>query len=138
MQWHRAFAVIMETSVLLGGQMRGRGEWKYALEECGGQCVTTVGTTKMPEWYADSWELKWMYRGHVSFIFTYTMNISYKDTNVWKVCFYNVTWVFLFNASTALGIEASGNSTNLVTIELHLLAYRYYILRTTTSYQHMW
>ena len=47
--------------------MRGRGGWRCALEECGGQCVMMVGIPTMPGWYADSWGMKWMYQGHVSF-----------------------------------------------------------------------
>jgi len=57
----------METSILLGGQMRWRGGLRCALEECGGQCVMMVGIPMMPEWYADSWDMKWMCQGHVSF-----------------------------------------------------------------------
>jgi len=36
------------------------------LEECGEQCVTMVGIPTMPEWYADSWDMKWMCQGRVS------------------------------------------------------------------------
>ena len=39
--------------------MKGRGEWKCALEECGGLCVMTGGTPVMLVWCADSWALKW-------------------------------------------------------------------------------
>ena len=46
--------------------MREREGWRCALEECGGLCVTEVGTTLMPVWCAGSWVSKWMYQGDVS------------------------------------------------------------------------
>ena len=46
--------------------MRERGEWRCALEECGGLCVTEVGAPLMLLWCAGSWDLKWMHQGDVS------------------------------------------------------------------------
>ena len=59
MQLPRSLAVTMEMFVLLEGQTRGRGGWKYALEECGGPCVIIVGTPMMLVWCAGSLDLKW-------------------------------------------------------------------------------
>ena len=39
--------------------MRGREEWRCALEECGGLCVMIAGAPMMLVWCADSWALKW-------------------------------------------------------------------------------
>ena len=47
--------------------MRGKGGWKYVLEKCGGLCVMMVGAPMMLVWCADSWDLRWMHQGDVSF-----------------------------------------------------------------------
>ena len=67
MQLPRSLAVTMVMFVLLEDQMRGRGGWKCALEKCGELCVTTIGVLTMLVLYADSWDLKWMYQGEVSY-----------------------------------------------------------------------
>ena len=71
----------MVTFVLLVDQMRGRGGWRCALEKCGELCVMIAGAETMLVWCADSWDLKWMYLGRVSYFSSFRFRIKTYNPN---------------------------------------------------------
>ena len=48
----------MEMFVLWEAPISMKEEWRCASITSGGQCVITIGTSMMPLWFANSWDMR--------------------------------------------------------------------------------
>ena len=51
---------MMETFASFKEAQAVKALWRYAMEECGGQCVTEPGIRAMPKSCAGNWATQWM------------------------------------------------------------------------------